>query len=238
VHFAEILDYNFTANVEKEFDEIAEGEIQWEQMINKFYDHFHPKVEKSLEIKGKTTGERLLGTDPVSGEDILVKVGRFGPVVQLGRIREGYKPRFASLLKSQRIDTLKLEDALTLFKLPRTIGELEDKEIVAGIGKFGPYLRHDGKFYSIQGAADPLIIDFDAAVQIISDKRAADKKKVIQTFPEEPDLKIQEGRYGPYISYKKKNYKIPSKLNPAELTLEECKKIIELGDKKKAGKKK
>ncbi len=237
-HFGDIVDYNFTASVEKEFDEIAGGEMEWDHMINKFYKHFHAKVEKSLETKGKTTGEKILGTDPDTGEEVLVKVGRYGPVVQLGKSREGYKPRFASLLKSQRIDTITLEDALNLFRLPRVIGLFEDEEVVAGIGKFGPYIRHDGKFYSIQGAADPLLIDLDESVRTISEKRIADRKKIIKTFAEEPDLKIQEGRYGPYISYKKKNYKIPRKMDPAKLTLEESRKIISEGDRKKPGKKK
>jgi len=236
-HFSEIVDFNFTASVEKEFDEIADGKRHWVDMIDGFYHPFHEKIEKSLEVKGKTTGERLLGTDPNSGEDVLAKVGRYGPVVQIGRTREDFKPKFASLLKNQRIDTITLEEALDLFKLPREIGLFEDKEMVAGIGRYGPYLRHDGKFYSIKGGTDPMLIDTEEAQRIILDQRQANEKKVIKTLGDHDEIKILDGKWGPYIAYKKKNYKIPRKMDPSKLTLEDCLKLMTEGDKKKSDKK-
>jgi len=236
-NFGEIVDFNFTASVEKEFDEIADGKLEWVQMIDRFYNSFHEKIEKSLETKGKTTGERVLGSDPNSGEEVLVKVGRFGPVVQLGRARDDYKPKFASLLKNQRIETITLKEALNLFKLPREVGFFENKDVVAGIGRYGPYLRHDGKFYSIKDVADPLLIDIEEAQRIITDQRKANEKKVINTFGEHGEIQVLNGRFGPYIAFKKKNYKIPRKMDPAKLSLEDCMKLIADGDKKKSDKK-
>jgi DNA topoisomerase-1 len=239
IHFKDILDFNFTALVEKEFDEIAEGNLVWTEMIDKFYKKFHQKVEKSLELTGKTTGERVLGKDPVSGEEVIVKVGRYGPIAQLGRARDDFKPRFAGLQKDQRIDTISLEEALDLFKLPRTIGSFEEKDMIVGIGRFGPYIRHDGKFYSISVKTDdPLSIDQKRGIEIILAKREADKNKILKKYEEEKDLHILNGRWGPYISYKKKNYKIPKSKDPASLSLKECMEIISTGDKSKKSKRK
>ena len=239
-HFSEILDYNFTANAEKEFDEIAAGKLEWAQMIDNFYKKFHQKVEKSLKLTQKTTGEKVLGKDPDTGEEVLVKVGRYGPVAQLGRVREDYKPRFAGLLKNQRIETISLEEALKLFQLPRKVGHFEEEEIIASIGKFGPYLRHKGKFYSIvSDKDDPLKIVEGRAIEIILEKRETDRKKVIKTFKEEAELFVLNGRWGPYISFKKKNFKIPRGTKPEELDFSDCMKIISEGKTHKAsGKKK
>ncbi len=226
-YFPEILDYNFTATVEKQFDEIARGRINWSEMIRKFYKDFHPKVEETEQSAGKKTGERVLGKDPESGKEVIVKVGRYGPVVQIGRTDEETKPRYASLRKGQLIETITLEEALELFRLPRTVGTFEGKEIVAAIGRFGPYLRHDGKFYSLPAGDDPHTVTAERAAEIIREKREADRKKVIKTFEEEPDLRILNGRWGAYIKYKNKNYRIPKNKKPEELSLEECREIIE-----------
>ncbi len=232
-HFEEIMDYNFTASVEKEFDEIANGSLLWTNMIDKFYKQFHQKVDKSLEVVGKSRGERLLGVDPDSGEEVFVKVGRFGPLAQLGQPRDDYKPKFAGLQKSQRIETITLEDALQLFKLPRTIGSLEDKELVVSIGKFGPYVRHDGKFYSLPKEDDPHTVETERAVEIIEIKREADKNKTLKTFDENEELKILNGHWGPYISFEKKNYRIPKSKDPKSLSIEDCMEIIASSKKSK-----
>ncbi len=225
-HFGDILDYNFTAKVEKQFDEIARGKVNWTEMIRRFYKDFHPKVELTEKSTGKTTGERVLGKDPESGEEVIVKVGRYGPVVQIGRADGDSKPRYASLRKGQLIETITLEEALELFRLPRTVGTFEEQEIVAAIGRFGPYLRHGGKFYSIPSGDDPLTVTRERAVEIILEKREAEKKMVIKTFDEDPDLRILNGRWGPYIKYKKKNYRIPKKTKPEELTYDDCMKLV------------
>ncbi len=234
-HFGDILDYNFTARVEKQFDEIARGKVNWTEMIRKFYEEFHPKVEITEKSTGKTTGERVLGKDPESGEEVIVKVGRYGPVVQIGRTDGEKKPRYASLRKGQLIETITLEEALELFRLPRIVGSFEEKEIVAAIGRFGPYLRHEGKFYSIPATDDPLTITEKRAVEIILEKRETEKKRVIKIFEEDPDLQVLNGRWGPFIKYKKKNYRIPKKTKPEELTYEECMKLVKEAP---AGKKK
>jgi DNA topoisomerase-1 len=225
-HFGDILDYNFTAKVEKQFDEIARGKMNWTEMIRKFYKDFHPKVELTEKSSGKKTGERVLGKDPESGEEVIVKVGRYGPVVQIGRTDGEKKPRYASLRKGQLIETITLEEALELFRLPRTVGTFEEKEIVAAIGRFGPYLRHDGKLYSIPPSDDPLTVTQERAIEIILEKREADRKKVIKTFEEDADLQILNGRWGPFIKYQKKNYRIPKKMKPEDLTYDDCMKLI------------
>ncbi len=232
-HFADILDYNFTATVEKQFDEIAEGKLNWSNMIKRFYADFHPKVESTEKITRKHTGERVLGKDPATGEEVLVKIGRYGPVAQIGRGDEDKKPRYASLRKGQLIETITLQEVLDLFKLPRTIGDFEEKEMVAGIGRFGPYIRHDNKFYSIPPSEDPLAISEEKAIAIILEKRETEKKKVIKTFEEDADLQILNGRWGPYIKWKKKNFRIPKKFTPEDLTYEECMNIISEAPKKK-----
>ena len=227
VHFNDILDYNFTASVEKEFDEIAEGNLNWTKMIDKFYRPFHNKVDVTTKTSERSVGERKLGNDPESGKPVVVKIGKFGPLVQIGEVSDEDKPRFAGLLKDQRIETISLEEALELFKLPRKIGQYEGKEISAAVGRFGPYLLHNAKFYSLKPATDnPLTVTLDRAVEIIEAKREADRNKIIKSFDKEPDLQILSGRYGPYISYKKENYKMPKKQDPTALNLSDCMKII------------
>lgn len=228
-NFEQIMDYNFTASVEKEFDDIAEGEKVWNDMIDKFYQPFHGKVESVLEHSERSRGERILGKDPKTGKQVSVKIGRYGPVAQLGETsteEEDKKPEFASLRAGQRIETITLEEALELFKLPRELGEYEHKKVTVNIGRFGPYVRHDNKFVSLGKEDDPFRVEIDRAIELIEAKREKDRKAVIKKFEEEPELSILNGRWGPYISYKKKNYKIPKKLKAEELTLEDCRKII------------
>lgn len=225
--FPNIMDYNFTANVEKEFDEIAEGNVQWTKTIDDFYKGFHPEVEASMSRTGHRVGEKILGTDPKTGRQVSVKIGRYGPLAQIGTVEEEEKPLFASLRKNQSIENITLEEVLELFKLPRSLGEFEEKEITVAIGRFGPYIKHDGKFTAIPKTEDPLEITKETAEQLIIQKREDDKNKVIKTFDEEPDLQILNGRFGPYITYQKKNYKIPKTQESAALTLEECMTLIE-----------
>jgi DNA topoisomerase I len=225
-HFDQIMDFNFTANVEEEFDEIAEGKLIWNEMIRKFYGPFHERIESTLETSKKVSGEKNLGNDPQSGAPVFVKIGRYGPMVQLGDAESETKPRFASLKKGQSIETISLEEALDLFKLPRSLGNFEDQEVVVSTGRFGPYVRHNGGFYSLKKGDDPLAITMEEAIAIIQEKRQKDKEKLIRQFPEEPELQVLNGRFGAYISFKKDNYKIPKGKDPAALTLEECRKII------------
>jgi DNA topoisomerase-1 len=239
-YFKEILDYNFTANVEKEFDEIASGRLNWTEMIKKFYRKFHPQVESTLKKSAVDKGERSLGEDPESGKPVLVKMGKYGAIAQLGETAIGEnaeKPKFASLRKGQNLESITLEEALQLFKLPRTIGIFEDKEMVAGIGKFGPYIRHNSVFYSMKrGTDDPYTIESGRAIEIIKEKREADKNKIIKEFEENPDLKILKGRWGPYIHFNKENYKIPREAKPESLSLDDCMKIISESSKNKKSK--
>ncbi len=232
--FPNILDYNFTANVEERFDEIAEGNTQWQNEIGEFYDVFHPEVEKANTTHTEhKVGERVLGTDPASGKNVSVKIGRFGPVVQIGDSSDSEKPKFASLQKNQSVFTITLDEALKLFELPRNLGEFEDKEITVAVGRFGPYVKHDGKFVSIPKTISPMEITLEQAEQLIIDKREADSKKEVKTFEDDPEMKILNGRYGVYIAYKKSNYKIPSTVtDPKALTLEECLNIVAEQDSK------
>ncbi len=243
-HFSDILDYNFTASVEKEFDDIAEGKLSWTEMIDKFYTPFHKKVEGTLETTERNKGERFLGVDPQSGKNVYVKIGRFGPMAQTGDSDTEEKPRFAALRKDQRLETISLEEALELFTLPRLIGTYEDKEVFAGIGRFGPYIRHDNKFVSLKKDIDsPYTVELDRATELIEEKRKAEREKIIKEFGKPEGLSILNGRWGPYISYQKKNYKIPKGIDPATLESEDCMDIIsKYQDKpvkhKPAGKKK
>ena len=237
-NFPSILNYDFTANVEKEFDLVAEGKEKWTKTIDKFYKEFHPIVEETLKNSERKTGERELGADPKTGKPIFVKLGRFGPLAQLGATDEEEKPTFASLRKDQSIETITLEEALELFKLPRTTGEFEGKTMTVAIGRFGPYIRHDNKFYSLPKGADPMTISAEECVQTIEAKRVADANKNIKSFAEEPELQVLNGRFGPYIAYKKKNYKIPKTIVPADITLEEAMKIVTAEDDGKTVKKK
>lgn len=232
-YFPEILSYNFTADVEKQFDEVAEGHKEWKALMRDFYDHFHPSVESAMSVKSDhKVGERILGEEPGTGKKVSVKIGRFGPVVQIGSADETEKPKFAQLRAGQSLESLTLEEALDLFKLPRTVGQYEDKTISVGTGRFGPYIRFADKFISIPKDMDPLEISLDDAVALINAKREADAKKSIKTFAEDPELEILNGRYGPYIAYKKKNYKLPKDSVPAELTHEECMQIIAAQEEK------
>lgn len=236
-YFDKILDYHFTANVEKDFDEIAQGKKEWNVMISDFYYPFHENIEETLEKSKKQSGERLLGKDPKSGKPVYAKIGRYGPIVQIGDSKDEEKPQFAGMKKSQSIDTITLDEALALFKLPRTIGDYEDTEMVAAIGRFGPYIRHGSKFYSLEKTDDPLTVDRDRAIELILKKRQKEKEKLIKSFGEDPSLNVLKGRYGAYISKDKKNYRIPKGKEPAQLTYKECLDIIGKSDKK-TGKKK
>lgn len=225
-HFDQILDYHFTAKVEKEFDEIAEGLKNWSNMIDSFYKPFHVTVNKTLEESERATGSRMLGTQPSSGKNVYVRIGRYGPLAQIGETEDEDK-KFANLRKGMRLETITLEEALDLFKLPRSVGAFEEKEMVIGIGRFGPYIRHNSAFYSLGKEDDPMTVTSDRAVEIIENKREADAKKVISKFDTDPVISVLNGRFGPYITKGKDNYKIPKDRDPQTLTLEDCEKIIE-----------
>jgi len=304
-YFDTIMDYNFTAKVEKEFDEISLGKLEWTKMIDRFYKKFHPKVEETLEKSERGSGEKILGKDPETGKVVLARMGRYGAIVQLGDAQKGDKPEFASLNKNQLIetitleealdllknnkegrylgddpetgkpvfvrvgrygpmvqigtsddkekpkyaslltgmsvDTLELEDALKLFALPRTLGKFEDKVVVIGVGRFGPYVRHDGKFVSLKKTDDPLAITLERAIELIKDKREADKKKLIKEFPENEDVRIIKDRWGrPCIKHKTKYYRLDKNVDAEKLSLKDCLKIIDIeegnGKKKKSKK--
>jgi len=238
-NFPDILDYNFTAGVEKEFDEIASGEMAWEKMISDFYGPFHKTIDESLSTKARMTGARQLGNDPVTGLPVMVKMSRFGPVVQLGEASPDNKPRFANLRPDQLLETITLEEAMTLFALPRTVGKFEDSEMTVGLGKFGPYVKHAGKFFSLKkGVDDPYTITEERAVELIMGKREGDKLKLISDYG---DIKVLNGRYGPYIVKDNNNYRIPKDIDARKLTREECLSIIEKGSptkRSRGGKKK
>lgn len=235
--FPEIMDYNFTAEVEKRFDEVAEGKTEWTKLMQDFYQEFSPLVEKTLNVKSEhKVGERELGTDPKSGKPVFVKIGRFGPVVQIGSADDKEKPRFAQMKQGQSMETITLEEALDLFKLPRTLGEFEGTEVSVGAGRFGPYILHDKKYVSIPAGKDPLSITLDEAVTLIQEKRKAEEERHLKTFTEEPELEILNGRYGPYLAYKGKNYRLPKNLaeKARDLSLEECLEVIKEQDEKPA----
>ena len=269
-YFQDIMDYNFTASVEKEFDEIALGKIVWYKMIDHFYKPFHKTVEETIEVSQRKTGERKLGIDPKTGKSVYVRIGRYGPMAQLGEsiptdanakskskskakgkekgnekgkekakakvdsdMENIEKPRFAKLRPDQRLETITLEEALELFELPRSLGEFEGHDMVVAIGRFGPYVRHQSSFYSLKkDVDDPYTIQRERAIELILEKRDADSKKVIKTFTENPEIKVLNGRWGPYISYQKNNYKIPKTTDPASLSLEDCLELVEKASKK------
>lgn len=236
-YFPEIMDYNFTANVEKQFDEVAEGKENWTEMISNFYQDFEPQVERTLNEKTEhRVGERELGVDPKSGKPVSVKIGRFGPVVQMGTPSDDEKPQFANLTKGQSIETITLEEALELFKLPRTLGELEGQVVKANVGRFGPYVQLGKLFVSIPKGEDPMDITLERAAELIQEKRLKEEQSHLKQFDEDPDLEVRAGRWGPYIAYKGKNYKLPKSdaERATELTYDECKKIIEAEAKKPA----
>ncbi len=234
-HFKNIMDYNFTAEAEESLDHIAEGSVEWQKMIGEFYNPFHETVESTLKNSERNSGQRILGSDPVSGETVSVRIGRFGPMAQIG---EGENVRYAGLLKGQLMETITLEEALGLFKFPRKIGQYEDKEVTIGIGRFGPYIKHNNTFVSLKkGIDDPGTINLETAIQRIEEKRENDRNKLIKIF--DNGIQILNGRFGPYISYDKANYKIPKTLKAEELTLEKCMELIEKeGSKKKTRTKK
>ncbi len=225
-YFENILDYNFTATVEEEFDEIAGGNLVWNAMIREFYYPFHAQIEKTLENSKKVSGEKLLGQDPKTGENVYVRIGRYGPMAQIGNSESAVKPRYASLLKGQSIETITLETALDLFKLPRSVGSYESADVMVSTGRFGPYVKHLSGFYSLAKDDDPLTVTLERAIEIIEEKRNKEHQKTIKTFTGDELIKILNGRYGPYISYNRRNYKIPKGSDPAGLTLEDCRKII------------
>ena len=236
-YFPEIMDYNFTANVEKQFDEVAEGKENWTEMISNFYQDFEPQVERTLNEKTEhRVGERELGVDPKSGKPVSVKIGRFGPVVQMGTPSDDEKPQFANLTKGQSIETITLEEALELFKLPRTLGELEGQVVKANVGRFGPYVQLGKLFVSIPKGEDPMDITLERAAELIQEKRLKEEQSHLKQFDEDPDLEVRAGRWGPYIAYKGKNYKLPKSdaERATDLTYDECKKIIEAEAKKPA----
>ena len=244
-NFSRVVDYNFTADVEEHFDKVAEGEAHWQDLIGTFYDKFHPIIEKQSQSGAKRyTGERLLGTDPVSGKPVIARIGRYGPMVQIGEApdsslpeeeRERLKPRFASIPSNLLIETITLEEALKLFDLPRTVGEFEGSEVVAAVGRFGPYLRHKGKFTSISKSSGltPEEITLQEAIELIEEKRRKDAASLLKTFPENPDIAIRDGRWGAYIKAGKKNYKLTKeqKADPTKLTYAEVVAIIAEQDK-------
>ena len=234
-YFPDILDYNFTASVEKEFDDVADGEKEWTVTMKDFYSKFHPSVEKTLATKTEhKVGERMLGEEPATGKPVSVKIGRYGPVVQIGSADDEEKPRFAQMKKGQSMETISLEEALELFKLPRTLGDFEDKTVVIGTGRFGPYIRHNAKFISLPKGADPMEVTLEEAIELIEAKRIAEAQKIIKTFDEEPELQILNGRFGPYIAFKGTNYKIPKDVVPQDLNLATCFEIVRIQDEKPA----
>ncbi len=230
-YFPEIMDYNFTATVEKDFDDIADGKKEWTEPINDLYGNFDQQISGILQTKTEhKVGERVLGNDPASGKPVSVKIGRFGPIVQIGSANDEEKPRFAQMRPGQTLETITLEEALSLFTLPRTLGELNGETVSIGAGRFGPYIKVGSEYVSLPKAYDPLSITLEEAQQLIEEKRKADAEKIIKTFNEEPELQVLNGRFGPYICYKKSNYKLAKNIKPAELTLEECMQIINKQD--------
>lgn len=233
-HFPNVIDYSFTATVEKEFDEIAQGRKEWVQMLKKFYDGFHQKVEDTQEIQRSSVPKsRELGVHPETGEKISVRLSKYGPVAQIGELEGETKPRYANLKKGQLMEKLSLEEALELFRLPRESGTFEDKPMVAAVGRFGPYIRHDDKFYSLGKEDDPMLIDEGRSIEIIQNKRKTDAEKFIKEFPENPEVKVLNGKFGPYISVGKQNVKIPKNRDPKNLTLEECLQLAQEAPAKK-----
>ena len=230
-NFSQIVDYHFTAEVEEQFDEIALGNLLWTEMLHKFYVPFHKSVEKTLEKKDRKTGVRVLGTHPDSGEPVSVRMGRFGPIAQIGNADNGNKPRFASLTKNQLLETITLEEALNLFRLPRSLGLHDGEEIIVGTGKFGPYVRYKGKFCSLKkDEDDPYSVTAERAIEIINEKKETEQKKTIKDFGE---ILVLNGRYGPYITRDKKNFRIPKGRDAEKLTKEDCIEIIANSDKTK-----
>jgi DNA topoisomerase-1 len=235
-YFPSILDYNFTARVENQFDKIAEGKAQWKNMIRKFYDDFNPIVEKTMNIRAEhKAGERLLGNDPKTHKPVYVKIGRYGPIVQIGSADDEEKPLFAQLPNELSMESLTLEEALELFKLPRDLGMLEGKKVIVGSGRFGPYIQHNKKYVSLPKDEDPLTVSFERAVELIKEKQKQEAQRHLKTFAEDSKLEVLNGRYGPYIAYDGTNYRLPKAMHAkaAELTYEECMKVVQSAPAKK-----
>ncbi|MDR1343368.1 MAG: type I DNA topoisomerase [Prevotellaceae bacterium] len=227
-HFPKVMDFSFTAKVEEEFDEIAEGKVVWNKMIDDFYQLFHQKVEDALQNSQRATAERKLGVDPKTGKDVIVRIGRFGPLAQIGGAEDDEKPQYANLQKGQLIENITLEEALKLFELPRTLGSYEGKTVTVSIGRFGPYVRHDEKFASLKrNVDDPMTVTLERAVELIEEKRKQEREKVIKTFAENEELQVLNGRYGPYLACAGVNYKIPKSAEPSALTYKQCVEIME-----------
>ena len=244
-HFSNIMDYNFTATVEKDFDEIAAGRKEWRKVIEGFYVPFHKNIRQTQQTSQRTTGSRLLGIDPASGKNVYAKIGRYGTLVQIGETNTDEKPRFASMKKGQSIETITLEEALDLFNLPRTLGEFEDKDVIVSIGKFGPYVRHNNKFYSLGKNDDPYEVSLERSIEIIKTKRQAEEKKeeLKKNFPHEIGVQDGEavvsnsGRFGPYLTFKGENFRLAKDVDPLKLTLAEAMEIINNAGKRKSKKK-
>ena len=234
-HFPNVLDYNFTAKVEQDFDTIADGKEQWTDMLKDFYEKFEPQVDKTMNSRQEhKAGERQLGTDPKSGKPVFVKIGRFGPVIQIGTAEDEEKPRFAQLPKDKSMETITLDEALELFKLPRTLGEFEGTPVVIGAGRFGPYILHNKKYVSLPATEDPLTIKLSTAVALIERRRIEDNMRHLKKFDEDPQLEVMKGKYGPYLVYDGKNYRLPKAMHEraAELSYGECIDVINGAAKK------
>ena len=238
-NFPDIMDYNFTAKVENQFDQIAEGKEEWKAMMQKFDKTFEPVVENVIQQRSEhKAGERQLGVEPQTGKPVFVKIGRFGPVVQIGSADDEEKPRFSQLPKDKSIETITLDEALELFKLPRILGDYEGSEISIGVGRFGPYVLHDKKYVSLPKGEDPMTISLDTAIELIEEKRKQEKERHIKAFDEDPKLELLKGRYGPYLSYDGKNYHIDKKLQDralaGDMEYAECMEIIKNAPEPKA----
>ena len=245
--FADIIDYSFTATVEKDFDDIASGKKEWRKVIDKFYVPFHKNISQTQKNSHRTSGSRLVGVDPKTGKNLYAKIGRYGTLVQLGDTSNDEKPKFASMKKGQSIETITLEEALALFELPRVVGQFEGQDVTVSIGKFGPYVRLDNKFYSLSKSDDPYEVDLDRCIEIIKNKRTAEaeKERLRELFPHESGLYEGDvvssniGRYGPYLSYRNENFRLPKTIDPLKMTIEEAIEIIaNAGVKKPRGRKK
>ena len=228
-YFPGIMDYNFTAKVEEKFDEIADGKESWIKMLRGFYKDFEPTVEKTINARSEhKAGEREIGKDPKTGKPVYVKIGRYGPVVQIGSAEDTEKPRFAQMPADKSMETITLDEALSLFSLPRNLGLFEGNLVTIGAGRFGPYILHDNKYVSIPKDLDPLVIDLEAAIHLIEEKRRQEVQRHIKTFDENPNMQLLNGRYGPYIAFEGKNYRLPKAVHEKvqELTYEECMEIV------------
>ena len=240
-NFPDIMDYNFTANVEQEFDKIAEGKAQWNKEMKTFYQKFEPEVEEVMNARSEhKAGERLLGNDPTSGKPVFVKIGRYGPVVQIGTAEDKEKPRFSQLPSNKSMNDITLSEALELFKLPRTIGEFEGKTVTIGAGRFGPYILHDKEYTSLPKEDDPMTITLDEATELIKKKRLQEAQRHLKKFAEDENMEVMNGRFGPYIAYNGKNYRMPKSLHEkaAELTYEECMDVVKNAPEPKTSRRK